>query len=218
MRHGHSDPLHERGQHEEGPAQEERGGDVLVPPGIQGCSDPSRLSRGPHLNPIPTSTSTPIHFPWRPCLETPECESLWRHPDPTGDPGSGSLESLGLGFLICERGLLRPPKDAMLLCCDCCPSQRSCACGDESLRALAQGPEPKKANEHLALLQIPSSIRGIFSNSLPSPARLVTSFWTQLCTSIRLPQGTQHLPKKDGSQMQLTFTSKTAGAQNSQQG
>lgn len=40
VRHGHSDPLHQRGQHEEGPAQEERGGDVLGPPGNQGCSDP----------------------------------------------------------------------------------------------------------------------------------------------------------------------------------
>lgn len=53
VRHGHSDPLHQRGQHEEGPAQEERGGDVLGPPGNQGCSVPSRLSLGPLSDPHP---------------------------------------------------------------------------------------------------------------------------------------------------------------------
>lgn len=66
VRHGHSDPLHQRGQHEEGPAQEERGGDVLGPPVNQDCSDPSRLSRGPLSHPHPY-----FHLHTHPfCLET----------------------------------------------------------------------------------------------------------------------------------------------------
>lgn len=51
MRHRHSDPLHQRGQHEEGPAQEKGGGDVLGPPGNQGCSDPARLTET-HIPPL----------------------------------------------------------------------------------------------------------------------------------------------------------------------
>lgn len=102
MRHGHSDPLHQRGQYEEGPAQEEGGGDVLGPSGNP-AAQTHPDSRRPLSHPYPYFHPHTIRFPWRPCLEIPECESLWRHPDPTGDPGADSPDSPGLGFLICER-------------------------------------------------------------------------------------------------------------------
>lgn len=46
----------------------------------------------------------------------------------------------------------------------------------------------------------------------PSGHSWWTPCWPQLCTSTGLPKGTEHLPRQDGSQMQLTFTHKTAGA------
>jgi hypothetical protein len=61
-----------------------------------------RLRCRSYLGPTPARSESP-----RPRLSIPEeCENLWRHPDPSGEPGAGSLESLGLSFLICKTGTL----------------------------------------------------------------------------------------------------------------
>lgn len=85
---------------------------------------------------------------------------------------------------------------------------------DESLQALAQGLGARGSQWTPGITShCQSNPRHSPPSPFPSLPGLLTSFWPQFCTSTGLQTGTEHLPKRDGSPTQFTFTSKTAGAQ-----